>query len=363
MKLLYITNGITGSGGLERVLAVKTALLVENFDYEIHILSLNENGKETFFKFSNKIKRHSVETSSNKLQYFLKYKNGIQKIVDEVKPDVISVCDDALKGFFLPLLLKNKSKIIYERHVSKLIAGRENNGFFKNLSIKATWLLMDRLAKNFSKFVVLTESNKNEWRSLNNVQVIPDPLSFYPKESSILEQKTVICVGKLSYQKGQDLLVKAWEKVWHKHPDWRLELYGYTDSKFLNIEELEKTNIFYFPAEKDIMQKYLQSSIYVMSSRFEGFGMVLIEAMACGLPCVSFDCNYGPSDIISDKNDGFLVENGNIVELAEKLNILIENDFLRKQMGEKAKVNVKRFEPSSILQDWDMLFKSYSKDK
>jgi len=219
-------------------------------------------------------------------------------------------------------------------------------------------MTMERLAQNFSKFVVLTEGNKQEWRSLKNIEVIPNPLSFYPEESSLLKEKKVICVGKISYQKGQDLLVRAWEKVWQRHPNWKLELYGYANEGFLATNILKLKNIHHFPPEKNIMEKYLSSSIYVMSSRFEGFGMVLIEAMACGVPCVSFDCDYGPGDIIHNKVDGFLVRKENTEVFADKLILLIENQQLRKRMGQNAKKNVQRFDPYVIAMQWNHLFKS-----
>lgn len=102
----------------------------------------------------------------------------------------------------------------------------------------------------------------------------------------------------------------------------------------------------------------MNSSFYVMSSRYEGFGMVLAEAMACGLPCVSFDCPSGPSEIITDGVDGFLVEDGNIGQLAEKIKVLMSNQDLRKQMGEEARKNIQRFSPEKIMPQWDDLFKT-----
>src|SRR5690606_20172459 len=121
MKLLYITNGITGPGGLERVLSVKASMLAQDFGYEVHILSLNERGREPFFAFSDRIIFHSVDVSGNPVTYFLGYKKGIQGIVSKTKPDIILVCDDGLKGFFLPRLLHANVPVIYERHVSKNI--------------------------------------------------------------------------------------------------------------------------------------------------------------------------------------------------------------------------------------------------
>jgi glycosyltransferase involved in cell wall biosynthesis len=364
MKLLYITNGINGSGGLERVLSIKASYLAENLGYEVHIAGLNDSTSHLFYDFSAKIKLHAVAVSGNPIQYIKNYVSGFKKLVNQINPDIIIVCDDGLKGFFIPTILGKSKPIIYERHVSKNIEFRKNASVFKMISTKIKLLLMDFLSKTFDKFVVLTNENRREWKG-KNVVVISNPLSFYPNESSTLENKKVIAVGKQSHQKGYDLLLKSWKLVQQKNPDWQLEIYGKKDAS-QGLEELAKqleieNSVAFFEPEKNIKEKYLQSSIYVMSSRFEGFGMVLIEAMACGVPCVSFDCPFGPSDIIKDNQDGFLVEKGNTIQLAEKLNVLIENEALRTDFGKKAKQNVKRFQPEIVLKQWDELFISIKK--
>lgn len=361
MKLLYITNGINGAGGLERVLSIKASYLSEHYGYEVMILTLNEIHPNSFYTFSPKVKLHSIAVAGKPVVYIKAYLKGIKQTVKEFQPDVISVCDDGLKGFFIPTLLKTTIPIIYERHVSKEIEMHHDFPFWKKLLIKSKWKLMAFLANNFSKFVVLTNGNLNEWQLLKNLAVIPNPLSFYPESSSSLLNKKVIAVGKQCYQKGYDLLLDAWVSVSKKYPDWQLEIYGKKESES-NLELLvENLNIqnsvnFYAP-DKNIQEKYLEASIYVMSSRYEGFGMVLIEAMACGVPCVSFDCNYGPSDIIEKGVDGIVVSNGNTQELAKGICQLISDDELRNQMGAKAKENVKRYLPSTIVAQWDKLFK------
>lgn len=355
MKLLYITNGINGSGGLERVLAVKASLLAEEYAYEVHILVLNHQDENPFYAFSPKITFHSISVSGNPMKYISQYQKGIKTIVNQIQPNIISVCDDGLKGFFIPKIVKTEAKIIYERHVSKLIEAKENEGMYKQSWIKMKWFLMEQLAKQFSRFIVLTEGNKKEWTSLQNICVIPNPLPFQSDKISNHKNKIVICVGKISFQKGQDLLEKSWELVHKKHPEWELHWYGKENIEFLNTRNL-KNNIRYFLPERKIQEKYLDSSIYVMSSRFEGFGMVLIEAMEFGLPCVSFNCDYGPSDIIQNGVDGYLVEKENIEELADRLITLIEDEELRKQMGIRAKENVQRFNALEIVAQWDQLF-------
>jgi glycosyltransferase involved in cell wall biosynthesis len=365
MKLLYITNGINGAGGLERVLSLKASYLADFYGYEVTILSLNDNHIHPFYTFSDKIKMLSIAVAGNPLQYARSYREGVKKIVTVVQPDVISVCDDGLKAFFIPKILNNSIPIIYERHVSKLIEMRHDFSLKKRIAIRAKWKAMEYLATDFKKFVVLTEGNTNEWVTLRNIEVISNPLSFYPENSSALDQKKVIVVGRQAYQKGYDLLLSAWEKVLKQQPDWKLEIYGKKDES-QNLEFLVKElgiteNVSFFNPEKNIEQKYLESSIYVMSSRFEGFGMVLIESMACGVPCISFNCKYGPSDIIQNGIDGYLVENGNTEALASAIVNLIKDETLRKTMGAKAKENVKRYLPKIIVKQWDELFKTVVK--
>jgi glycosyltransferase involved in cell wall biosynthesis len=226
---------------------------------------------------------------------------------------------------------------------------------------------MDVGGKLYDNFLVLTEQNKREWKRMKNMKVISNPLSFYPQKKALLLNKRAILVGKLSYQKGQDMLVEAWEMITKKHPEWTLEIYGKKDGNSYYQHLIEQkgldNNIHLFDPVTNIEDKYLEASIYVLSSRFEGFGMVLIEAMAAGLPCVSFNCPYGPSDIICHGEDGLLVEPGNINKLAEKIIYLIENEDKRICMGRKARENVKRYLPENIVPQWDKLFKQlYGKE-
>ncbi len=366
MKLLYITNAVNGSGGLERVLSIKANYLVEKLNYKVNILTLNNGHDNSFFDFDSSIVFHDILVSGNPVSYVKSYFTGIRNTIKQINPDVIVVCDDGLKAFFLPTILGKSIPIIYERHVSKNIEIGKNYGISKLLLAKLKMKTMDVFASSFSKFIVLTPENTKEWK-LNNLQIIPNPLPFYPKESATLLNKKVIAVGKQSYQKGYDRLLKSWQKVHAKNPEWQLEIYGRFDASE-GLEQLTKSlqienSVYFFEPQKNIIDHYLQSSIYVMSSRFEGFGMVLIEAMACGIPCVSFDCPFGPSDIITNEVDGFLVENGNTNALAQKLSLLIEDTELRLKMGQHAKENVKRFLPENIMQQWDELFKSVVNQK
>lgn len=360
-RLLYITNQICGPGGLERVLSIKASYLAEKYNYDIHILTLNQADQDLFYEFSPKINHHNISVYGNPIQYFLKYKKGIKKVINKVNPNLVIVCDDGLKGLLFPLLIGKNSPLIYERHVSKNIEIKsESSSVITKVINSLKFKLMNWGGSKFDKFVVLTNGNLKEW-PLNNLLVIPNPLSFYPNSSSHLNNKKVIAVGKQSFQKGYDRLLKIWKQVVEKNPEWVLEIYGSFD-KDQKLEALAdelqiNEQVFFYPPIKDIGSKYQEASIYCMSSRYEGFGMVLTEAMAYGVPCISFDCPYGPSDIIQNTKNGYIVENDDIDGFAEKLNILIENQQLRKELGVYAKESVKSYLPENIVSMWDTLFK------
>ena len=357
MKLLYITNGINGAGGLERVLAVKASYLADQLGYEVHILSLNEPQPKPFYGFSSKLQFHSCEVKGNPIQYIFSYIKSIKRTVSKIKPDIISVCDDGLKGFFLPLLLGKNHPLIYERHASIQLNFSNQEATKKQ---QLMHYLMQQLGRTFDVFVVLTNGNLKEWKS-KNLKVIPNPLSFYSSVSSTLKIKRVIVVGSHSYNKGYDLLLQAWKLVIQNRTDWTLHIFGKSDTQktFLQLSEDLKLKDYVVFSEPvlDIQNEYLNSSIMVLPSRSEGFGMVLIEAMACGLPCVAFDCPHGPADIIRHEEDGLLVKAEEVNALAMSIIRLIQDEELRIKMGANALENVKRYLPENVLPQWDTLFK------
>lgn len=363
MKLLYITNQICGSGGLERVLSIKASYLTKNLNYDVHILTLNQGGTPLFYDFSEKITYHDITVKGNPLQYFINYRKGIKEIIKKINPDIISVCDDGLKGLLLPYVIGKPCPMVYERHASKNIEIKKDNlKILDQLKRKIMFKLMDIGAAKYDTFVVLTNGNTKEW-NIQNMVVIPNPLSFFPKKEQLssLTNKNILAVGNHGFQKGYDRLLQGWKIVLEKYPDWILNIYGKIDDDKKHIKLAEhlgiSKNVFVHQPVKNIETKYKEASIYVMSSRSEGFGMVLIEAMAYGVPCVSFDCPSGPKDIIEDKKDGFLIKNGDISTFSSKICSLINNYDLRKKMGVNARLKSEKYLTKNIIPIWDNLFK------
>lgn len=357
-KLLYITNRVSGSGGLERVLSIKAGMLAENYDYEIHIITLDQQNEALFYQFSDQLIFHDINTKGS----FWGYLKGLRNKVKSIKPDIISVCDDGLKGFFVPYFLRKPCPMIYERHASKnIFKNSERSGFLSSMKLKIFNGLMNFGAKKFDKFVVLTKANTEEW-NLKNVAIIANPLSFYPKRFSELSEKRVISVGTHNFQKGFDRLLLVWKNIIVGYPNWQLDIYGKIDKeenyvKMAKELDVQDTVNFFEPVQ-NIQDKYLESSIYVLPSRSEGFGMVLIEAMSFGVPCVAFDCPRGPRDIIDDGKNGYLVENGDLEEMTNKIELLIKSSSLRQRLGIKAQKKSEEYLPEIIVPQWDTLFKS-----
>ena len=361
LKLVYITPALYMAGGVERVLTLKANYFAEHFGYDITIILTEGKDKPLFYPLSNKIKVINLNIGFEelwscsfvkKIFVYLKkqrqFKKALTRELMRLRPDItISLLRREIN--FLNDI-KDGSRKIGELHVNR--ANYRNfevndSNFFKNLFAKFWMHSLVAKLKKLDRFVVLTEEDKDAWPELKNICVIPDPLSFLPTKYSELKERRVIDVGRYVYQKGFDLLLQAWSKIEKLYPDWQLVIFGDGDRtpyenqmKALGIDD---NRCHLNGPTSNVQHEYINSSIFVFSSRFEGFGMVLVEAMACGLPVVSFDCPCGPKDIIKDGEDGILVENGNIELLASSLSILINDESLRKSMSKAGQKNAQRF--------------------
>lgn len=291
------------------------------------------------------------------------FKNKLNEYLCQIKPDItISLLRRDIN--FINKLTDGSIKL-GEIHFNKSNYRDFSNSrlpsFIRTIVSKFWRIQLIRQLRQLKRFIVLSHEDAREWTELNNVEVIYNPLPFFPEQVSDGNRKQVIAVGRYVPQKGFDRLIPAWQLVARKHPDWVLRIYG--DGMRTELQQLIDSqgitsSCILEPTVSNIVDKYCESSIFVLSSRFEGFGMVIIEAMACGVPPVSFTCPCGPRDIIDDGKDGLLVEDGNIEELAEKIAYLIENEETRKEMGRRARIDVERFKIENIAEQWKQLFES-----
>ena len=363
MKILYIVPKINNEGGVARVLSVKANYLIKKLGYEVHILTQNKGNFPLFYSFSKKIFFHDMILKGSYFQFINEYRKALKNKIKAISPDVILICDNGMKAYMIPFILKTKIPIIFESHGSIYIEEKQKHKF--QFSTKLKLLFKDYSANKFTKFIALSNESLKEWNITNGV-IIPNPLWFNTNQFSNLKSKRVIVVSRHSYEKGLDRMLKVWQKVIQKNPEWMLDIYVKPNDN-REIQTLVNSlnirgNVMFHEPVKNINDKYIESSILVMTSRTEGFGMVLIEAMACGLPVLAYDCPVGPRSIITNNENGFLIEDGNVNLFVEKLNLLIENENLRIEMGNKAKENSNRYNLDTIMLQWKNLFEGLIKD-
>jgi glycosyltransferase involved in cell wall biosynthesis len=300
------------------------------------------------------------------------YKNKLSVRLNLIKPDItISMYGDE---FTFLHRLKDGSLKVAEFHYSRnylvhLIRNIPGIRFRQLRLILASWLQYKKrkYAKQFSKVVLLTHHDKRLWGNKPFLKVIPNPVSFKTNKTALLQNKQIITAGRLIAQKGFDLLIESFNLIAKENPEWKILILGEGHDKEYLLGLINKHDltdrIYIRPPQKNIQDFLLESSIFALSSRYEGFGLVLTEAMECGLPCVAFDCECGPSEIIRHREDGFLIENGNIVQFAEHLEILMNDEQLRKKMGITGRQNVNRFYAESVMNEWVKLFSDLLENK
>ena len=371
-KIVFCTPAIYSAGGVERVVTVKASYFAEYLGYEVTIIVTEGKDRSSFFPVSDKVNVINFELGFEDLWkasflkkiylFFNKQYKFRKLLVSElmrIRPDfTISTLRREIN--FLCSINDGSIKI-GELHVNRanyrsMTGANPIKRLFSHFWTKS---LIGHLMK-LERMVVLTDNALNDWSELNNVIRIPDPIPFKAEFACSLSAKRVVSIGRYDFDKGNDLLLKVWSKVELKMKDWGLDVYG-NGNREPYQELIEKLGIdqsrcrLHGPVS-DVKAEYLNSSIFVLPSRYEGFGLVLIEAMACGVPVVSFDCENGPRSIITDGEDGFLIPTFDIDAFAEKIILLMQDENLRRLMGEKAQKSAAKYDIDSIGLQWKQLF-------
>ena len=376
MKLLYIIDGMFNSAGMERTIANKVNYLSQ-LGYEITILTTNQRNREYFYKIPNSVKKVDLNINFDEyvsygitkriysyIQKNILFRKSLKEFIKNNQYDIIvTLMSRSVKHL---CKLKNNSKVIYEHHFSYYFNEQLDMSLYRNLITKFIYKLRYRYLTFWfgkaDKFIVLTEEDKSYWGDIyNNIMSIPNSISYLPCLRAPLENKNVIAIGRLDYQKGFDTLVEIWSKISTRFSDWKLDIYGDGPDRQKLIKQIDSLklneSITIHPPQKDIENKLLNSSIFVLTSRFEGLPMVLLEALSVGVPSVVFDCKCGPKDVISDGVDGFICQQSNVELFVKKMETLMDDANLRIQMGKNAKQKGAKYSHENISKIWDRLFK------
>lgn len=373
MKIVYVLPALTHYGGAERIVVEKANYMAKILNYDVYIINLfQDDNTANCFHLHEKVKQINLSIPYH-IQYLYKYPKRLWKKTSinaymrkTLTQTILSISPDILVGVsyskaeLVSTLQCNAKKVIecHEPrafHTSNIIKGSLISKFYlKHFYFKA-------IEKYADMIVTLTEEDKKQWNKAKRVEVIPNFSTMQIIRQSACEAKRVIAVGRLREEKGFERLISIWKVVSENHSDWQLDIYG-EGPLMHHLTNLIKNdhvhNVTLRGKSDNISQEYATSSICVVTSHLEGFSIVILEALKHGLPCIAFDCPYGPRNIIEDRKCGFLIEDGNNNQFIEKLNTLIEDEQLRQHFSYAAIERARHFDTDTIMKQWKELFES-----
>ena len=370
MKKITILALHLGYGGIENAITTLANTLV--LKYDVEILSVYRLYNEPIYKLDDKIKVSyisNIKPNKNEMIYYLKKKNfsmffkGLSKsiktgfvkyvktplVLRKLNTDVIITTREVHNFLVSKFVSKNIKKIAWEHN-------HHNNRkkYVNNLV---------RSCKNMDNLVLVSNELAEYYKNYlgNKVVYIPNSLDKIPNKVSKLSEKNIVAIGRLSKEKGFDDLLRLFKKISVKYPDWKLNIVGdgMEKNNLLNLASELKLGdkvIFHGYQNKDYINNLLlESSIYVMTSHTESFGLVLIEAMSYGIACVSYTSAQGANEIIDDGVNGYLIKNRNEQEMILKIESLIESEKLRVKLGKNARLKSKSYSSNNVLNKWQRL--------
>lgn len=354
-KICFFSGDITRSGGTERVSSIIANNLSEKEKFDVCFLSLFEEKINTFFPLNNGIKRNKLfEKRISGAKHFLEIIYRVRKFAKKNQIDILIDIDGILDMYSIPALLFTKTKIVsweqFSYHISPFVPYRK---YTRKLA-----------AKGADAIVVLTESDKKNYQDNLNIKGIIETIynpfsSVKGKNEYRIDSEEILTVGRLSYDKGLEYLVEVAKNVLRKNNNWKWRIIGEGEERKkieTKIKELGLENRLILEGKKDKLDEfYCNSAIYVVTSRYEGFGLTLLEAKSAYLPCVSFKCPEGPAEIIKDEVNGYLVDCFDTDQMAEKINELIDNNEKRKKFSDNALIGTEKFELEQVINKWEEL--------
>ena len=371
MKIVYIIDSLALKGGAERIITEKMNYLATIYNYDVSVITYYQFHEPNTYPLSCKVKQINLSIPfyqqyrysypkrlCHKWGFYRQLQIELQQTVNSINPDILIGVGYTLADVVCSI--KCHAAKIIESHEARMYT--QSPLLHKNTSLFSTiYAILNRkiylniVEKRADAVVTLTKGDALEWKNAKRVEIIPN-FSIMPISNlSNGESKRVIAIGRLEWQKGYDKLIDIWKLVSPTHSDWQLDIYGEgsleADLK-KRINEAGLINVTIHPFTHNISQEYASSSICVLTSRFEGFSLVLLEAMRHGLPCVTFDCPFGPKELIDDNKCGYVIENDNINQFAERLNYLIDNQQVRKRFAKEALMKSRKYNVDNIMNLW-----------
>ena len=352
MNIIYVIEDYSENGGVERIVSDKANTLFTQYHHKVTIISVYRDNRKEQFKLDDGINLIHLDvpfakrTNNSLLRLISRLYTifiAILRLNKEIKglhPDIIFFTT-TLGAILLPFC-HTKARKIYESHLA-----RNFNPFNKLFFL--TELRAERI-------VCLTSGDAKEYKYAKRVDIIPNYINDVKSHVEDYSVKKAIAVGRLEYQKGFDILIDCWKEIAKQYPDWKLDIYGegaYREELQRQINSLQLGDkVKLCGRNNNIIDVYSQYSLHIMTSRYEGQGIVLLEAQACGLSSVVFDYQYGASDIVSNGHNGLIIEQGNRKLFIEAAMKIMSSKELRKQYGINALEIGKRYSKENIFKKW-----------